>query len=171
LFHQRDDGAVERVETERGGGDQQGIIESANLGEQLGIAKNGFGAVGTECEGLTKGELGLADHALLFGAGLGVVDPVVVDAADAAPELGKGLLGVVVAHELPVALEPAQVALDVGFVHEITDLLHRRGVGDPVADEALRILAPEFVIPLKSVLVEGIERLRFSFMMIPYGVR
>ena len=95
------------VEAEGGFGNEQGIVVAGLADQKVGIAEHGFGAVGAVSQGLAEGEVGFAVHALAdHGIGFVQVTPG-VKAADRAAEFGEGLLGLVVADELAIAVKPS----------------------------------------------------------------
>ena len=167
---------VVRVQLLEGARDEQRVVELAQAHEEVRVAEHGLGAEGAEGEGLTEGEVALADHALLLGevAGLaggiaalgafvalatGLVDAPEVDAGDGAAEFGEGLLRVVIADKAGVGLhvnavhfEVLVVALDVNLLGDPADVGDGGVVGEPVADEALGILAPELVVAVHDFL-------------------
>ena len=125
------------------------------LQQQLGIAEDGFRAVGTERKGLAEGEIGLLQQPLILGVGLGTIlrrtlrtEAPGVNAADGAAQLGEGLLRVVIVEELAVAGEAVEIAAQVGLLDPIGDLLEGRVVVNDVAGQPLGELLPELVVAI-----------------------
>ena len=75
-----------------------------------------------------------------------------INAGDGTAEFGEGLLAVVVADEFTVALEAGVIISQINFLREVGDLLDAGVVGDPVADEALGVFAPELMVSFEDVV-------------------
>src|SRR6185503_1364168 len=141
LIEQELDEAVVPVKPEGRLGDPLGIVQAPRVGQQERIARNRLRTERAKGKGLTEGEVGFLEHALSLGGRLGIAEPPGVNAADRTAEFGKRLLRLVIADELAVAGEALVI---VPFIHapgKIANLLDRRVVSNPVADQALRILA------------------------------
>ena len=147
LLDQVADPEVVRIEDLTGLGHHERVVVATDRGQQLGVVEHRLRAVGAEGEGLLQGELGFLDHPLLhLRAGRGVDPGRVNRLADGVAQLGEGLLRVVVTDKGRVTLETGQVALQVGLDGPVADFTDRGFIIDPIADEALRILAPVFMV-------------------------
>ena len=61
-------------------------------------------------------------------------------------QFGERLLRVVIADEFPVAREPGKIVAQINFFHPVGNLLDAGVVVHPVADQAVGVFAPEFMV-------------------------
>ena len=142
------DPEVVGIEDFTGLGHRERVVVAADRGQQLGVVEDGLRAVRAEGEGLFQSELGFLDHPLLDlrACGWRVDSGRVNRFSDGITQFGESLLRVVVADEGRVALEASQVALQISSERPVAHFPGRGFIGDPVADEALGVLAPVLVV-------------------------
>src|SRR6185369_4957952 len=98
---------------------------------------------GTEGVSLFEREFGFPDHPLLLLLRVGLRNAPAINTGDGTAQFGEGFLAVIIANEARVAFEVFEIAMMIDLLSECADVRDGRVVSDPIAHQAIRIIAPE----------------------------
>ena len=148
-------------------GDENGVIKTAELHEQIDIAEDGFGAIRTKGKSLQESEIGFFKQALVIGFGFrpvrrtrGLAQAPGIDAGNRTAQFGERLLSIVISNKSAAASEPFEIPAQIGLLNPIHNILDRRAVIDDITDKTLfGVLFPELVVSLEDILRHVRQRL------------